>query len=179
LIEDASQFRAELLAIIGVVGRGAISGHFNRVALNVQFLALAESPAEANKALTTVIPSQHGVKITDEEDFIFQINQPFLSREAEGIKMNFITKWSVDRIQVLTFAVQAGGAQGPGLANAASIMPQQVTFTAASVSFDINNVPAESAFSAPSQSSLLREALTAIAQRQQETGLNVEEFQNA
>jgi hypothetical protein len=58
-------------------------------------------------------------------------------------------------------------------------MPQQVTFTAASVSFDINNVPAESAFSAPSQSSLLREALTAIAQRQQETGLNVEEFQNA
>jgi hypothetical protein len=179
LIEDASQLCAELLAIIGVVSSGAISGQFNRVALNVQFFALTESLAEANKALTMVIPRQHGVKIADEEDFIFQINQPFPSRTADGIKMNSITKWSVDRLQVLTFAVQTGGAQGPGLASAASIMPQQVTFTAASVSFDINNVPAENPLSAANQSSLLREALTATAQAQQEIGLNVEGFQNA
>jgi hypothetical protein len=177
LIEDMGQFDAQLLRIIEVVGQGAVSGPVVRVALNLQFLALNTGFAEANRALTAIIPNQYGVKIANEEDFIFQVNRPYISREAGDIKVNCITKWSVDRLQILTIALGMGGAPTP--ANVASPKPQTAEFTAASIAFDINNVPAETMLSAAQQSSLLHEALTAAAQTRHDIGLNVEGLQNA
>jgi hypothetical protein len=177
LIEDTGLLRAELLRVIDIVDRSAVLNSVVRVALGVQFLALKPSSAEANRVLTAHIPEQYGVKITDEEDFIFQINRPYPSRSAEGVKTNFITKWSVDRLQILTFAVSAGGpttsAQTPASGS------QTAEFIAASVNFDINNVPAQTPLPNGQPAPLLREALIAVARMQQAIGLNVEGFQNA
>jgi len=178
LIENTGLLRAELSRIIDIVDQNAVLNSVVRVALGVQFLALKPTSAEANGVLTAHIPEQYGVKITNEEDFIFQINRPYLSRSAEGIKTNFITKWSVDRLQILTFAVFVGG---PTTASAQTPAPgsQTAEFIAASVNFDINNVPTVSALPNGQPASLLREALSAVAQMQQAIGLNIEGFQNA
>jgi len=178
LIEDTSQLRSKLLEIVDAINRGSIEGSIARVALGLHFLVPKESCAEANKTLISVIPDRYGVRITDEEDFIFQINQPYPSRKAKDYRMNAVTKWSVDRLQVLTFSVQAGSAGAPQVASSAPVMPQTKTFMAASVSFDFSNVPTEHPLSPASQSSLLGEALAGVAQKQQEVGLHVEGFEN-
>jgi hypothetical protein len=177
LIEDTALLRDELSRIIDVVGHNASLSPVVRVALGIQFLALKPSSAEANAVLTASIPERYGVRITDEEDFIFQINQPYSSRSAQGIRANFITKWSVDRLQILTFALQTGGpittAQIPASGS------QTVQFIAASVNFDVNNVQTAIPLPNGQPASLLREALSAVAQMQQAVGLNIEGFQNA
>lgn len=178
LIEDTSKLHTGLIEIIDAIGRGTIDGSVARVALNLQFLVLQQDFVEANKILAAVIPDRYGIKIADERDLIFQINQPYASRKISGIRMNAVTKWSVDQLQILTFSVQAGGTGAPSLANAASMMPQTKIFTAASVNFDINSniSPDNSPLSCEDQSSLLREALATVAQKQQEINLNVEGF---
>ena len=176
LIQDTDLLHAELLRIMEVIDQGVLLRSVVRVALCITFLALKPSPAEANRVLTAVIPDQYGVRLTDEEDFIFQINRPYPSRSVEGIRMNFLTKWSVDRLQILTISLPVGGAATP-VQPSASATPQTEQFIAASVYFDINNVPTETPLRQPS--SLLREALIAIAQMQQAIGLKIEGFENA
>jgi hypothetical protein len=178
LIEDTGLLHSELLRIIDIIDQHAVLQSVVRVALGVQFLALKPSSAEANGVLTTHIPKQYGVRITDEEDFIFQINRPYPSRGAAGIKMNFITKWSVDRLQILTFAVSVGSPTAASAQTPAS-GSQTAEFIAASVNFDINNVPTGAPLPNGRPASLLREALIAVAQMQQGIGLNIEGFQNA
>jgi len=178
LIEDTALLRAELLRIIAAADRNAALNSVVRVALGVQFLVLKPSSAEANFVLTASIPERYGVKITDEEDFIFQINRPYASRSADGIKTNFITKWSVDRLQVITLAVQVGGPTTSTQTPASGSQTAQ-QFIAASVNFDINNVQTASPLPNGQPASMLREALTAVAQMQQAIGLNIEGFQNA
>jgi hypothetical protein len=178
LIEDTGLLRAELSRIIDIVDQNAVLNSVVRVALGVQFLALKQTSAEANGVLTAHIPEEYGVKVTDEEDFIFQINRPYPSQSAKGIKMNFITKWSVDRLQIMTFAVSAGGPTTTS-GQAPSSGVHTTEFIAASVNFDVNNVPTVTQLANRQPASVLREALLAVARMQQSIGLNIEGFQNA
>jgi hypothetical protein len=112
LIENASQLHSELMRIIEIIGKEGVSCPSSRVAFSAQFLKSRESIAEANRSLTNVIPAQYRIQITDEEDFIFQINRPRVSRNVESVKMNIITKWSVDQLQVMSLShspAKAGG----------------------------------------------------------------------
>jgi hypothetical protein len=176
LIEDPGVLHAELLKIMDFVGQNESLRSVVRVALSIQFIAVKPNSLEANKVLTAVIPGQYGVKLTDEEDFIFQVNRPYSSRKVEGIRMNFLAKWSVDRLQILTLSLPVGGAGTP-LQTSASPVPQTEQFIAASIHFDINNVPTEAKLRQPA--SLLHEALAAAAQMQQAVGLRIEGFSNA
>ncbi len=178
LIEDAGQLRAELGKIVDVIGKNAVSDTVVRVALSVQFLTVQPSFADANRALVRTIPDRYGVRITSEEDFIFQINCPYASRGVSDIKMNSITKWSVDRHQVLTFLFPPVGAPTPAPTNRTMATPQIEEFIASSVTFDNNNVPRETPLFGAQQSALLLEALTAAEKMQRDIGLNIEAFQN-
>lgn len=177
LIEDTGLLHSELLRIIDIIDQRTVIQSVVRVALGVQFLALRPSSVEANRVLTAIIPEQYGVRIADEEDFIFQVNRPYASRKADGIKMNSIAKWSVDRLQLLAFAIPLSGPT-TSAQTAAPPGSQTAQFIAASLLFDINNVPT-APLAGGQQSSLLREALITIAQMQRAIGLNVEGFQNA
>ena len=79
LIEDTGLLHAELSKIIEVIGQKDVLNSVVRVARGVQFLVLTSSSAEANSVLSAHIPKQYGVKVTDEEDFVFQINRPYPS----------------------------------------------------------------------------------------------------
>lgn len=92
LIEDARQFHDELLRIGEVVGSDPISNHVVRVALNVQFLALKQSVTAANAVLVAIIPAEYGLRLSDEEDVVFQVNRPYASRHVANIKMKFYYK---------------------------------------------------------------------------------------
>ncbi len=82
--------------------------------------------------------------------------------------MNFITKWSVDRLQFLTFAtVQA---------QQNFSMPQFVSEQIVSnVTFDNSNVPG-AVLSKERLTTILMEALGMVSKQQQETHLQLEGF---
>lgn len=172
VIVDTGMLNAELLRIVDAITRAVQS--VVRVAIGIQFLAVKPSSAEANSLIAGVIPSIYGVRITNEEDFIFQVNRPYVSSEAQGIKMNSITKWSVDRLQILTIALPMGGSTVTPVPS--SPRPQTEQFIAAVVNFDINSVPSETPLATGQSSSLLSEALGTASRAQRTIGLNVEGF---
>ena len=176
LIEDTRLLHSELLRIMDAIDQGILVVPVLRAALSVAFLAPKASFAEANKMLTAVIPDPYGIRLTDEEDFIFQINRPYQSRKVQGVKMNSLMKWSVDRLQILSISLPIGGTATNAQASA-STTSQTEQFIAASVHFDINNVPTNALLQQPS--ALLREALTDVELMQQAIGLKIEGFENA
>lgn len=173
LIEDTNQLHADLMRIIGILAEGIVSNSVSRVALGVQFITVKPNLVEANRTLTKVMPDQYRIKLTDEEDFIFQINRPRMSSKVGTVRMNFLTKWSMERLQILTMAIPASGI---ATSKESSFTPANVReFLAASVSFDNNNAPT-SALTSSQQSSLLLEGLTAAAAMQRDLGLNIGGF---
>ena len=176
LIKDTNLLHAELLRAMEVINRSTVLNSVVRVALGVQFLALEPSSSEANKVLVAIIPRQYGVRVTNEEDFIFQVNQPYTSLRAEGVKVNSITKWSVDRLQILTLALPANQ---PATSSQAAGGSQATQFIAASVQFDINNVATGTPLPSGQPASLLNEALLEVSRMQFAMGLNIEGFQDA
>jgi hypothetical protein len=171
LIEDPSQVQTELLRIIEVIGRGAVPESVFRVAVTMQFVKPELSSVEANMTLTRILPDQYRMRLTDEGEFIFQVNQQKLSRDLADIRMNYITKWSVERFQVLALSFRLTGSLIPAPESMASEQQSAATL-AASVLFDNNNVPASTPLTGRQQSILLLEGLHAIAKAQNEMGLN-------
>lgn len=170
MIEDLGQLQSGLRDVIEAVGRGIVSHSVFRVAVNTQFVRPEASFTEANKTLTQIIPDQYRMRLTDEEEFIFQINRLKTSRELTDIKMNFITKWSVERFQILAMSFPMAIPAPQSMAS----QQQSAAFLAASVLLDNNNVPVSAPLTGSQQSILLLEGLHGIANAQNEMGLNSE-----
>jgi hypothetical protein len=172
LIDDTAQLRAELARIIEFVGGFVVTNSVSRVGLALHFLTLTPNIEAANKALITVMPKQYRVGVTTEEDFVFQVNQPSMSENVGGIRINHVTKWNVDRFQVFRVAI----APNAPVVDSRDIPQHQNEFIAASVVFDSNNVLSATPLDPTQQSSLLRECLTSVVGMQRIFGLNVEGF---
>lgn len=173
LIDHPNKFFDELKRIIDIFDNDSLSIGVSRVALNLHFLNLNPSHEEANKAVTKIIPDRYDVTVTNEEDFMFQINKPETSREIKDVRMNFITRWSVERFQILTIPISTGDmAMGAGMTSPSH---QIETIIAASVLFDNNNIPGRD-LTGKERSALLHEALDAALGMQREIGLNIEGF---
>src|SRR5260370_31796942 len=172
LIEEAGKLNAELTGMIAAIGRDATSVSALRVALFVHVLARTNGTQEAINALVKTIP--YGLKLSNEEDLIFQVNRPYTSRQVPQVEMNSIIKWSMDRFQVVTISISGDGPTGPALAGGPSPASQIQDRIGASVGFDINSRPVQAPLAGGQQSSLLLEALDAISRTQREIGLNIE-----
>lgn len=175
LIDHPIDIQNTLTDIIDINYKKPILNSVLRVAFNMHFLSLRPTYTEANKAVNKIIPNQYGVTLKDEEDFIFQINRPRSSREHQDIKINFITKWSVENFHVLAISIPIGGMPATSGINASS--PNIERFIAAKVLFDNNNTPIENrTLTSQEQSDLLRESLDEVVRMQREIGLNIEGF---
>ncbi len=148
-IEDQDKLYAELRKIIDVIAKGVILPSVSRVGLGLQFATAKPNPEEANKTLTQVMPPRYRTNLTNEEDFIFQVNLQRKSKEVQDVTMNFITKWSVDKVQVFRMF------PGPSFAGT---LPTQI-FIVASLALDYNSF-AEKLLNPEDQSRLLLECLT-------------------
>jgi hypothetical protein len=161
-ISNIQDLSIEVSTVLGQIKNGVISPPIIRVACFVQFMNLQSSHAEANKVVIATIPSQFGVKTTNEEDFIFQINRPYKSRAIPDVKMNSIVKWSVERIQMMTITTDSPQAG-----------PRTSEFTTASVTIDVNNAPRSTPINAPDQVAILNEAIEAADSIRKETGVPI------
>jgi hypothetical protein len=178
LFSDGRQLRREMINIIEAIGSGAAPGPFNRVAINIEFKSPQDSAFDANSAITTVMPEQYRVRLTNEENFLLQVNQPYTNSAAGGTKVNSITKWSVDRLQVVTIAVPVSPVPGPIPTSAGPAAPKIIEITTASVSFEQNSVPPNHALTHEEEATLLRDALSQINQAQQDVGIDVKGLGN-
>jgi hypothetical protein len=178
LIENARPLWRSFLQLFDAFARGKVVGEVARVAINLQALVVKPNVGEVNQALMEVIPGHYGLRLSDEEDVIFQINKPFMSEGISGVKINAVTTWSSARIQVLSFSMPAGGIVNAAMA-AVSENPRTQNFLGANVAFEVNNVPTDKPISSTDQALVLREALSWIGQRQAELGLFIEGFKNA
>jgi hypothetical protein len=173
LIEDTTRLHNELARVIGSIDELKVTSSVSRVGLFLHFLSLVSDVEAANKLLISVMPNQYHVQITKEEDFIFQINRPRMSHNVEGIKLNSLAKWNVDRFQVFNVAIAAGS---PVVDSRTMPSRPEHEFIAASVVLDINNVPTNDTLNGKQQSSLLIEGLSEMIETQRGIGLNVEGF---
>src|SRR5207248_1561787 len=103
-----------------------------RAATYVQIISLETNSTEANKVLMSIVPEQYRIALSSEEEFILQVNRPRMSEQVDKLRLNLITKWSVETFQVISLAV-AADVSAPTVAPQASVMPQVANFVAASV----------------------------------------------
>jgi hypothetical protein len=106
LVEDLETFFAALRCV--VQSAHDFDPPTSRAGCYVQLAKPAANYQEANKAILSVLPTQFHVGLSDEQDFVFQINRP---QREEGLQINYITKWSVDRVQILNVQFGVGQTQ--------------------------------------------------------------------
>jgi hypothetical protein len=172
VIENSPALSTELRRIIEAIRNNPSVIPTARVALGVQFSTVTSSHNEANQIITSTLPDGFRLNLSDEEDFILQINQIRPSELVNDLKVNFITKWSVERIQQFTLTIPATGASG-----ISQLGNPPVNFVNPTILCDNNNVPATRALSAQEQASILTEALQGVHHQARSSGLNVEGFQ--
>ena len=189
LIENTEQLHTELQRITTVLANGDIQTSAIGVALYLQFVAPQPGFEEANSEIMTIIPEQYRTTLTNEEGFVFQINRPHTSSQLPNIRMNFVTKWSVERAQVVTFSLPTQGGPiinqqqmpMPNSSQQQMPIPSSTEFIMPSIVFDFNNSPylPDTNLTSEQQSLLLLEGLSRIDQTQHELGLNFSGFNHA
>jgi hypothetical protein len=162
VLEDIPEFYGQMERLIDSV-EGAVAVSVNRLAVFAHFGFPSASIAESNKALLAVIPKKYQTKLTDEEDFILQVNRPRASKAREALRLNFINKWSADRFTLMRLQISA---QSP---STTTLHPDD--FFMASVVFDYNTATGESKFDPNEQPAILRECFAEVKAAQAEFGL--------
>lgn len=174
-IDNAAQLHNELRKTAEHAAESLIANAYTGFALFLHFAAPDQQDiVQANKSLLSAIPKQYRPELTDEEDFVLQLNRPYASPHVDGIRTNFIVKWSIDRIRVLSFGFPLSG-MAPG------ISPQgmsQRDFITPAVTFETNNMPqgSDTRLNPNQVASLLLEGLSTVNQSQQQIGLNIDGF---
>ena len=161
LIEDTTQLHGELSRIIRVIGEGLIPHPVTRVAVFLQFVIPASTSADANRILLESMPQAYRMRVTDEEDFVFQVNRPVNLNIMDSIRMNLIAKWSVEHIQLFA------GRYTP---------PVSQPVITASITFDHNNAPIIIPIGTDRQAALLNEGLSRVASLRHDFDMNITGF---
>jgi hypothetical protein len=165
LIEDTKQFHEVLARTIPSVVE-ATTTTVNRAACLAQFANVTANYRNANALMLKSLPTQYALRLSDEEDFILQLNRP---RAVGELRMNFVTKWSVERLQVLSLQVGPGVIQSSGLNQ---LVSEHIVGT---VLLDNNN-SATARLSKDQLSFVLTEALRGVSDGQREAHLDLEGF---
>lgn len=175
LIQDSSELLAELRRVItGLNGRGPRSPVM-RVALILQVVSPSSSVPEANRELAKIMPPDYRLKLTDETDFILQVNHPLESVGSSRRQINFIKKWSTERIQIQFFEVPGGAGAAP--IHSAAINPMtEKEFTVSSVTLDINNSPTNESLPPPTQAEILGGAVSMASEFLRKSDLHITGF---
>jgi hypothetical protein len=142
-----------------------------RVACVVQFAQPVPNSIDANKIISSSLPKAYRLQISNEEDFVLQINRPRPSEFSAELRMNFITKWSVDRVQILNLIAQptAMGQVGAG----SSIVGE---FLVASITFDNSSVQLTRVMSKQEASAAMTEAFKGISDGIRECNIAIKGF---
>ena len=173
-IDDGAFFGHELGRVVSVLSKQNPIDLALRVAIGLHFLVVSSSIGEANTTLLKAIPHPYSLNLNSEEDVIFQVNRPYDSQGQPRTRMNFVSKWSVNRLQVLTIAIPVGRAgMQPSITN-----PQPAEYIVANAEFDINSPAKSPSLSKSRQTELLREALLTGIRFQKQIGISIRGLEN-
>lgn len=178
LIENGPLLNEDLRQVIEAIGTSLVDASINRVALFVQFSNIGNSVVAANRTLMEVVPQKYKINIDDEDSLIIQINNIKNSSSVQNMHLNLIDKWSVEKIQLLSFAITGPENSGPAanIIQAGAPTLTRTTVITSSVSFDYNSNPSEAPISSADQAAILGEALGLIGEAQRASGLDIEGF---
>lgn len=175
LIHDDDLLRQEIDSLVQTIETRPITDQAARVGVVIQVCRPAANVSEANRHLSGKLPSGYTIPITDESDFILQLN--YRSENDDSVRMiiNRVTKWSVDQFHVMTFQLPQIGQVLPGGFPAIPHIQR-----AASVSFDYNTLPPEDnsalILNPAQQCAMLRQMVSEIYTQQKFYKLNSDSF---
>jgi hypothetical protein len=174
LIEDRSALYGELSRITQSIGNGTIKipSEYDRVSTFIQYVSIEDDALAANAAVAKTIPERFRPRLTNEDAFILQVNIPTVDRRFGDTQINFLTKWSVEQFQVVSFGLAMGGTQGQGIP-----MPQLTSksYLGACLSCECN-FPTQNTPNRDQQIKSLIGFLGVLAEMQHDYGLNVDEL---
>jgi len=168
-IDNVVNLRKCIETIMKAIDSGLTTGAISRIAVFVQFLRISKDREEANRNVVDILPDRFRLRLESEEDFMLQVNEPASVATVVGARMNIITKWSVERFQLITFQLPSAGIFAGGQF---SSNPEETL--AASVSFDNNSVPSNTPISSHHQFLLLEGGFRDAIKKQSNFGLNVD-----
>jgi len=128
-----------------------------RVAVSMQLTRIVPSNREGNETILSVLPSGYALPLKDETDVVLQINHRQTSAAHPDVKLNFLTKWTVDDITVL--ALPVAGQPGVEHSFPAGIESLVRSYTAVNVLFDNNTAPRSAPLTHAQASATLPELL--------------------
>jgi len=169
-IEDTVVLHAEMKKVFGTIDVAFQGTPLNRVAVYLQLGREAANIPEANKILSSTVWQGKQVALTNEEDFILQFNCPRPDARDPTTKLNFITKWSVERLQMLTFLAGVPAAVG---ATNTSLVVEKIVPT---VAFDNSNMPLQKPFDPGETTRILSELFAEVAVQLKACNMAVEGF---
>jgi hypothetical protein len=102
-ISDSRLLRAALASSIPSIEKAVRGAKLSRLAIYLQIGREVATSTEGNQFIRETLPPTYSVPLQDEEDFVLQLNRPSAAANDSSMRLNYITKWSVDRLQVLTF----------------------------------------------------------------------------
>ena len=158
-IEDTVGLRAEMMKVFGVIDSAFQGTPLSRVAVYLQLGQEAPDIPEANKTISAAIWQTKQIALDHEEDFILQLNRP-RPDASDTMKLHFITKWSVERVQVLTFAGQFPVGATSGIASNVPVVSDKIVPT---VAFDNSNAPLQRPFNPGEAGKVLSELFAEFA----------------
>ena len=138
----------------------------NRVASYLQLGCTADDPAEANRLLLGTLPEGLKLRLDAEEDFVLQINLPKPSKHSESTRMNYLIKWSVERMTVMMIG---GPSPNPSVKN----------FLVSTVTLDNSNVPQQEPLDGRLSYELLHETFEAFGTQLHSLGIEIKGFEDA
>jgi len=182
LIDNPTFFYSELLHIATSICDGSVvlPNEFDRATIFIQLASIELDVETANRALVRVIPEQYRPKLQGEEAFALQINNPkTIESGGESLRLNFLTKWSVEQFQVITFGMATGGVPS-GMVHPNMLQPQIQTFVGACVTFDCNVLtsiaPKNALLDRDQQHATFLAGLNLISGAQRDFGLDIKGF---
>jgi len=163
MIEDGRSFHGELLQLCNAIAEISLNVAVNRVACVVQFGSEAPDLETANKLIMSALPNRYRIALSNEADFILQINHLQTSGIVDKLQLNLINKWAVERARIITMGTSIG-------------QPAIKELLVATVLFDHNNNPESGVLTADEQSRLLVEAFQSMSNSLRDCNLIIEGF---
>lgn len=162
LISNTRMLREEMSILVSKIGERGLATGLARVAAYVQASQPGPRLDQANEAIKSALPEGAKLDTLGTEDFSLQINRPLTFAAQSSAKMNFITRWAVDRLQMLNLPIQGAGGIVMPVGTPGAVVKEMFV---ANVSFDNNNRPTDTPLEESSAIALLNEAMSSIPSR--------------
>jgi hypothetical protein len=175
-ISNSLSLRTAMDSAIRSIEKAVKATKLHRLATYLQIGREVTTSTEGNQIIRETLPAAYSIALQDEEDFVLQVNRPSPAANDSSMRLNFITKWSVERVQILTFLA----AQNPAIAGQfSSGVPVISNKLAATIVLDNSSPQRNSPIDDDQIGALLSLTLTRMDKQLRECNVSLKGFEDA